>query len=359
MTINQPIDPAISGAAQLLTTPPPPIDEEVATAVLKDAYGLTGTVRKLIGERDQNFLVELETNERRVLKFYNNVDDAATRDFQHGALLHMERVGCECPIPLLYKTLDGAPEWALQTEAGPQHAILISFVPGIAPTLADATPRLRRNLGRTCAQLGKALASFEHPVADRILLWDHMQLVRLSGFTAAITDAKRRSWLEDFVARFGEEVEPAARTLPRQIIHNDLSASNIFVRPDDTDVVSGVIDFGDIVRAPRINEVAVAVSYFMQEGDDPIPAICDALEGYQTISPLQEAEVALIHDLVMARIALRVLIYEWRVELFPENRDYILRNSQGAWRLLDWFGARDPKAGRDAILHHWNTQGVA
>ena len=34
------------------------------------------------------------------------------------------------------------------------------------------------------------------------------------------------------------------------------------------------------------------------------------------------------------RITIRIVITEWRSLRFPNNREYIMRNTPGAWRLL-------------------------
>ena len=106
-----------------------------------------------------------------------------------------------------------------------------------------------------------------------------------------------------------------------------------------------------MVWAPRVNEIAVLATYCM--GHDPLAAIADVVEGYETLRGLDEAEVDLLYDLVSARLALRVLMYRWRAELFPDNRDYILRHSVAGHRLAEAFAAHPPGAGRDGVLKPW------
>lgn len=340
----------LDSASALLGTPPPPVDAATAEAALREHYGLDGHALPLAAERDRNFMVTLPDGTRRVFKVYHEADDAPTRAFQHGALLHMERVGAACAVPRLVRGRQGGEDCAISAGGRAYHAILISIVPGAPGDLGAAGPALRRDLGRTAAAIGTALAGYDHPAARRVLLWDLMQLGRFAGVVGTVPDPALRRWLASTLERFVGEVQPRASALPAQVIHNDMNGSNVFLAGSR---VCGVIDFGDMVRAPRINEVAVAANYCMAAERDPAAAIGDVLDGYEALRPLGEPEVELLHDLVAARLALRILMYQWRAALFPENRDYILRHGEAARRLADTFAAAAPGAGREKVLRRW------
>lgn len=344
---------AADSAAALLATPPPPVDEAAAEAALRDHYGLDGRAQPLAAERDRNFMVALADGTRRVFKVYHEAEDAETRAFQTGVFLHMERAGVACAVPRLIRTRDGTADCGVEAAGRGYRAILISVVPGAPGDLGGAGPALRSDLGRAAAAIGLALAGYDHPAARRVLLWDLMQLGRLAWLVDGVADAARRRWLAGTLARFDTEVRPRALDLPAQVIHNDMNGSNVFVAGE---AVSGVIDFGDMVRAPRVNEIAVAANYVLAATLDPVDAIGDVLEGYETVRRLEEAEVGLLHDLVLARLATRLLVYLWRTELFPENRDYTLRHAETGWRLADVFAAMAPGAGRDAIIERWASR---
>ena len=341
---------AFADEMRLLTTPPPDVSLEEAARILEDGYGLCGRLQLLAGERDRNFLLETEAGWKGVLKVYSRVDAPEMRDFQHGALLHVARSGHSGLVPELVPTRDGEAELLFAGRDGDHWVILLSCLPGICPAATPHTPLLRRNLGRAIGELHVALADYRHACEDRVLLWDHMQVLRMRHFAPDIADAAHRVWLTAFLDRFEHVVRPQALALPRQVIHNDLSTSNVLVDAEATDRITGIIDFGDIVRAPRINELAVAASYFLTGDGDLVSEMADLIEGYETVQPLLDAEVALLPDLIQARLATRILIYQWRAALFPDNRGYILRNSEGAWRMIDRMKQSPARAMRDALL---------
>ncbi|WP_192843114.1 phosphotransferase [Aureimonas sp. AU12] len=310
------------------------------------------------GERDRNFLVEDAEGIRTVLKIYNRTDDAPTRAFQSGVLTHLERTALPFAVPSLIATCSGAHEFTFDGIDGQrEHGVVVSFVPGEPALHHVPTARRRYALGASVARLGQALETYRDPQADRVLLWDLMRLGDLAPFAVGIVDPARRDFVGEFTERFAREVAPAVRDLRPQIIHNDLSGSNVFVDPADPDAIAAIVDFGDMVRAPMVCDLAVAASYQLEATGDPIADLCEVMAGFETVTPLAEAEVFHLTDLAMARLCLRVLIPQWRVQLFPENADYILRSQSGAWALIDKFMTMKPAAARDAVLARWRSEG--
>jgi Ser/Thr protein kinase RdoA (MazF antagonist) len=108
------------------------------------------------------------------------------------------------------------------------------------------------------------------------------------------------------------------------------------------DFVAGVIDFGDAVRTAIAIDVSTALLNQL-----PAPARedlflegRDILRGYLRHADLLENELALMPHLVMARVIARALLTIWRAGMFPENRTYIMRNTEQGWSQLDWFLSR-------------------
>ena len=123
--------------------------------------------------------------------------------------------------------------------------------------------------------------------------------------------------------------------MPQQVIHGDISKSNTVVSQADGTAIHGVLDFGDLCKAPRVVELAVTASYALDaETGDLQAALARVVSGYESILTLSEAEKALIPELIIARLVQRIVISEWRASHFPNNRDYILRSNAQARQLL-------------------------
>jgi Ser/Thr protein kinase RdoA (MazF antagonist) len=113
----------------------------------------------------------------------------------------------------------------------------------------------------------------------------------------------------------------------RQVIHNDLSTDNLLVG-EDGDSVVGVLDFGDVVRTPALNELAVATSYQIAGEADIVGAAIDVVRAFHSVTPLDEQELALLPGLITARVVTWVTIPAWRSMRMPSNNTYVLRNAE-------------------------------
>ena len=121
----------------------------------------------------------------------------------------------------------------------------------------------------------------------------------------------------------------------KQVIHNDLNPYNVLVSPQDHSTTVGLIDFGDLVHAPLINELGVACSYQLSQNTNPLDSAAELLGAYHEVNPLARAEVDLLYDLIAARLVMTVAITGWRARNYPENETYILRNNPLSWDGLE------------------------
>lgn len=149
--------------------------------------------------------------------------------------------------------------------------------------------------------------------------------------TSAIPSAPMRNLAEGAFEDWRALAAPRLGKLRRQVIHNDFNPSNILAAEDGT--ITGIIDFGDVIDAPLICDLATAIAYREpQHGFDAL--VATAVAAYGRNIPLLEEEVAILPILVRARAAMVIAITHWRAEQDPRNRDYLLRNAPLASRLL-------------------------
>lgn len=319
----------------LLEVAPAKVSDEQAIALLQKYFGLSGTPERMGGERDLNFRVQLADGTSRLLKLSHPLEQHAVVDFHNQAMLRIEQQDPELPVQRVYRSLSG--KYITDVEVDGQHMIarLLSFVDGLPLyRLVETTAALRKDIGRALARFDRALVGFEHPAAGHTLLWDMQHAARLRPLLVHISDSFERGLVERGLDGFEEKVLPKMGSLRKQVIHNDMNPHNIIVDADNTDVVRNILDFGDMVQAPLVNDVAVAASYQLGlEGDVLQPAL-DVIGAYHSVFPLTQDEQQLLPELLATRLALALSINSWRAELHPSNRQYIHRNSQRAWSNL-------------------------
>ena len=324
---------------EALSTPPPRIPAEQAADLLRRHYGLAGELERLASERDQNYLVSAAGGGRYILKFANAAEPADVTDFQNRALLHIARSDPGFPAPRVIETRDLALMFETASDSGAVHrGRLLTWLEGVPLQHAEGAPGIARQAGACLARLGLALEDFKHGASDYPLLWDIRNAVQLAELLPCIDDLDLRLLCETRLARFSDTVQPRLDRLRRQVIHNDMNPGNLLVHGRDPNRLAGVIDFGDMVYSQLVNDVAVGAAYFCRVDDARRTAVTDFVLGYTEIVPLSDDEISILPDLILIRHLTTVMITHWRASMYPENRDYNLRNASRARRML--FDAR-------------------
>lgn len=319
----------------LLQIDPPDISEFDAERIARDVYGVEAQARRLTGERDLNFLMSTRHGVKRVLKIANTGEQAAILDFQISALHHLAATDCASVVPQVIPAMSGETIVRTEDRTGRPHlAYMLSYIDGMpmanhAPLQGDAAAA--RQIGTFLGRLDAALAGFRHAAQARRLQWDLSLAADLRPKLMAVDDPAIRALALEALDRFEAEALPKLSALPRQVIHNDLNPHNLILGSAAPLAVAGVIDFGDMLEAPRANDVAVAASYHFHQGAD---AAASLVAGYHAAVGMSEEEMAMVPLLIGARSVLTVAIASWRAQLYPENRDYIQRNRPAAVRTL-------------------------
>lgn len=334
-------------ARDLLLSQTPANSPEYAGEVAHKYYGIKGKVRELNCERDQILMLE-DTRERRfILRFINPVEPTEVSDFQTRVLLHVAEADPELPVPRVVPALDGAGLVAVPAQDGRTCAVrLITCVPGITAVRLPAHSReLRRDMGSKLARLDLALGDFPHPVPEYDLPWDVQRLGEMQDLFTYIRSDELRELAAAALDGYRQKVLPLLPCLRRQIIHNDLNLTNVMVDADKPDRVTGIIDFGDMLQGPLVNEVAISLYYQVDETRDSFRQAGHLLASYHRILPLEAVELDILYDLMLARGALSTTIMEWRItELRRQGRysfvNYTSRQS-GLYRVA--------KLGRDKV----------
>ncbi|QKR99885.1 phosphotransferase [Sphingomonas sp. CL5.1] len=254
--------------------------------------------------------------------------EARVVDLQAALLDYLGDVVPDLPVPRLCRNASGQLVTLLNTG---QLALAMTFLPG-RPLAALKTEEIDRGrIFAELARLDRALANFDHEAAVRDLLWDVSRADQVLSMVEEIGDADLRRLAAQALADWEAEVMPILPTLRQQILHNDFNPSNILV--DANARVTGIIDFGDVVKAPLICDLATAVAYQDPRGDfGDLLAI--AIDGYEAEYHLTPTERSILPVLVRARAAMVAAIAHWRSARMPANRDYLLRNVPAAARLL-------------------------
>ena len=316
----------------------PRFELEDARAIARDRFGIDGAVSELGSHQDQNVLVDTGSA-RYVLKIANPVFAEAELDLQNRAMVHLaERMSVGIPLPC--PALDGSEIIAVERGGATYLVRLVTFVEGSPLVDTHLSPPILYSLGHIAGELVRALESFEHPAADRVMQWDprHVGAV-VEALAPHIEDPRRHALVLGLAASASEAVERLVPTLPVQIVHCDLTDWNVIGRRDGAGrlMPCGVIDFGDVTRTLRVCELAViaATAYVL---DDPITAAAEIVRGFDDVCPLEDSELAVLPHLIAARAAVLAAGTEQQARLEPHN-EYAQSARVGDWAICETAAA--------------------
>lgn len=312
-----------------ISVPQPEFSVEAAEQALALSFDLHGELRALLSERDQNFRLVTAEQDRYVFKIANRSEPAVATDFQIKALLHIEQANCAVPTPRIRRTVSGQDAARIGTGDTAHNCRVVSYLAGELLSNIKMTAALARQFGKSAAALDLALADFEHAGQEQVLLWDVQRAAELRKILEYVKDEELRAAAESCLSDFEARVLPALPALRHQVIHGDLNPDNVLAGGADT--IAGVIDFGDMLRAPLIMEVAVAAAYLRpaKADADVLAAVSPFVAAYHAVLPLQSDEIDLLFDLIRARLVATITILRWRAATRGAEDDYSSQNLSG------------------------------
>lgn len=331
----------------VLTDASDPVSTGEAVDIVRAHYGMVAKAARLSGERDDNFKMSGHGGDW-MLKIAHLKEREVVTGLQSAILEHLD--GSAVRVPRLVRTTRGrAHEWVDAGPAKGRAVRMMTFLQGTPLRNTTVGPLLARRLGRTLADLDGALEGFSHPGTEVALLWDLQRARHTRDLVESCPDTDPSGLLRTQLDWFAEEVAPRLERLPRQLIHNDFSPDNVLVTGTG-DPTIGVLDFGDAVVAPRVVDLAVGAAYQVGvgQGTDFFDTALEMIAGYHARAPLLAEEADLLYELIVARHVTAISIASWRAIRFPDNEDYIVRNTAVAWARLRRLLAEDP-----ALVGDW------
>jgi len=231
------------------------------------------------GVENSNFLLHTDKAPY-ILTLYEKRVDAGDLPFFLGLMQHLSAGGLSCPLPV--ERTDGS----LLGELADRPAALISFLEGMW---------LRKPEARHCRDVGVALAQMH-------LAGEGFEITRRNALSV---DGWRPLW--DRSEPRADEVEPGLKDeiaaeldflegnwpagLPSGVIHADLFPDNVFFLDDR---LSGLIDFYFACNDQLAYDLSICINAWCFEKDWSynITKGMALLEGYQSVRPLSDAEIA-------------------------------------------------------------------
>lgn len=305
---------------------PPSFSQEMLLEAVSDIYGLSGTLKPLAGERDQNHMLETPDHIKYMVKVAGANEDRSVVDYQIKTLQHIEQKNPGLNIPRNLKTLLGEDFALIKDESGEEHMLrLLTFLDGV-PFCETGEPSLATlyDAGRFQGKMCAALADFSHASEGYFMPWDISQGLVLSPSLHVSKSGDVERLVLPLLENFEKDVLPKLNRMRKQTIHNDAHEGNVIRSAPDSDDFCGVIDFGDIVYAPVVQDLSIPMTRFVGHATDPIASGKAYVKGFCSAFPLLEEELDILYDLIVLRACLTVQLIDFRIVNNDANQEALI-----------------------------------
>ncbi len=319
---------------------PPMLDADALNALAQRLWGLDGTVRPLVSERDQNARIDTDAGSF-VLKIANSGEDPDQIALQNAAMTHLATAGV-AGVPRVVPTLQGDMTETVEARGESCIARLVTWLDGPLLSQSQRSAAQLRDLGAFMGRLTRGFQGFGHPAAFRKdFLWSLDHVAGLRPWLADIGDPASRALVTALFDRHTATIQPRLAALRASVLHQDANDNNVIVDPADPARIAGIIDFGDMAFGRTINELAITLAYALLDAPDLYTAMRVVIEGYTAEFAITEDEADVVYDLMRMRLAASVAISSHRIKEHPEN-EYLLISQAPAFALLERLDAIDP-----------------
>lgn len=329
---------------KMLVSKRPALTLSEAEALALEHYDLNAKAKELPSERDQNFRLDTLTGDSFLLKIAHPDETEENLDFQAKALSLLTAPH----YPSLCHSIEGEALLRISSSGGEEHFLrLLTYLPGQPVAERERLSiNLLESIGRTLGEMDNTLASFSHPAMHRHLPWnsEHAPTIIRSNLSY-IADPSKRELVSYYLDTFATHVSPHSNVLRQSVIHNDVNDYNLLV---EDDAVTGIIDFGDMVRSYTVCELANACAYLMLNKNKPLDTIFPIVKSYDEVYPLQTGELEVLFDFIYLRLCLSVSMSAKQQHQNPDNR-YLSISEGPAWALLETLASASAAQYREQL----------
>lgn len=318
-----------------------------AERIAGELFGISGAASHLPGERDQNFFIDCGSGRMYVLKIANAKEDINFLTAETKLIQHLyTKTGL---VPEVVPDLNGNIISQYRHEHTAYSVRLITFINGKPLGLVKRRSKgLFADIGKSIGLITKSLEGYSDPSFSRDFLWDIRNgLDVIKKYNSLIMDEELKEIVNRIGSSYKEAVPPLDEQLRKSVIYNDANDFNILMAHSG-DIylryqrVAGVIDFGDSVYSYTAAELAIAIAYAILEDETPLITAAEIVKGYNSVYPLNEAEIKVLFHLICMRLAMSVSIAAFQNTLKPDN-EYLSISQKPIKKTLPSFASIDPR----------------
>ena len=310
---------------------PPKINQIHLIIWLKNTYPFLKKKRFLLkkfnSERDINFLIKLKNAPSFVLKISNPEESKEFLLLQDFILDNLnKRNSIKSFVPTkIHKTINTYSDLLGRL----CYVRILHFFEGKMYALVKHNEHLEKSLGSMLGNLSNELKNLNNPAAFREFEWDPSNILLIQKNLKLFKDKKKDILLTN-INEHNFFVKNNIKKLRYSLTHGDANNYNLVVKKNE---VVGLLDYGDMIYAPTINDLAVALSYALMNKNDLYSSLKNIVIAYHNKFSISFDEIFSLITLVKARLSITVVMAEKQRKKFPDN-NYLSISEKDAWKLL-------------------------
>ena len=290
------------------------------------------SIQKLNGYENENYLIQTNINKFIFKKYPYSTDLELIIHGENQALLFLSENNNKFPSPV--KTVDGVYVKVLEINNEIFICRMLSFIEGEMLGNIKNTKKIFQSFGIFLAKMNLKLQPYKNSVIEsRIWNWDLQYFHLNKKHINDLPTKNDKILVKYFFNQFEKNVNPVIPLLRKSIIHSDANEWNVLVLNGK---VSSLIDFGDLVYSPLINEVAIAMTYASYDKENPLDWALIILESYNDELPVLEIEIKILYYLIAARLCISLCNGAYSKKINPKNNYAFSSEDSGRKMLNKW-----------------------
>ncbi len=310
---------------------PPIINNKQLTRWLKRNFSFLSNksfkLTKLNSERDINFIISIKNKKKYILKISNPSEKIDILKYQDRLIKHLRKnINLKEYIPqIFHKKLIKF----LDKKNRECFVRLLSYIDGTMYGDIKSNDKIEKSLGSLLGNTSIQLKSFVDPIGLRKFIWDPSNINWIKKDINIFT-GKNKSILLNIYSEYEKYVKNNLKNLRYSITHSDPNNYNLVVKNNK---ITGLLDYGDSIYAPSINDLAICLSYALMNNQNIYTTLKNIIFEYHKKFRINQDEIYSLISLCKSRLMITVVMAKKQRIKYPSNL-YLSISEKDAWNLL-------------------------
>ena len=285
-------------------------------------------LNKLNSERDSNFLILVQNKKKYVLKISNPSETLNILEYQDRLISYLRNDDTlKKFIPQIFH---GKIIKYSDKKNRKCFVRILSYIDGSMYGDVKSNPTIEKSLGALLGKISIKLRSFFDTASYRNFIWDPSKITWINKDINLFTGNKKRILLK-CLAEHKIYVKDNIKKLRYSITHSDPNNYNLVVKNNK---INGLLDYGDSIYAPTINDLAICLSYALMNNNNIYSTLENIISEYHKNFQINEDEIYSLISLCKSRLMITVVMAKKQKIKYPSNK-YLSISENHAWLLLE------------------------